>query len=177
MLENRSYDSVFGLSNLTGTTPTGEPTSAKGLPAGSIVNFGRTGTSYQLGKGAPYALGFDPGHEFTDACVQLCGLQVANGDAVRQDSLVLDAGGYPPFATDASTMGFAATYEDHADTVADAFNAFTPDQLPVLNFLASQFGVCDNWFASMPGPTWPNRFFAVAGTSSGLDHSPSDAQV
>jgi len=29
----------------------------------------------------------------------------------------------------------------------------------------------------MPGPTWPNRFFALAGTSSGLDHSPSDAQV
>jgi len=74
-------------------------------------------------------------------------------------------------------MGFAATYEDHSDVVADAFNAFTPDQLPVLNFLARQYGVCDNWFASMPGPTWPNRFFAVAGTSSGLDHSPSDAQV
>jgi phospholipase C len=49
--------------------------------------------------------------------------------------------------------------------------------LPVLNFLARQFGVCDSWFASVPGPTWPNRFFAVAGTSDGLDHSPSDAEV
>lgn len=177
MLENRSYDSLFGWSSLAGNTPTGEATTANGLPAIPIVNFGRSGTAYHFGKGAPYALGFDPGHEFTDACVQLCGLQVANGDTVRQDSLVLDAGGYPPFATDASTTGFAATYEDHDDTVADAFKAFTPDQLPVLNFLASQFGVCDNWFASMPGPTWPNRFFAVAGTSSGLDHSPSGAQV
>ncbi|MEZ2354941.1 alkaline phosphatase family protein [Caballeronia sp. RCC_10] len=177
MLENRSYDSVFGWSNLTGTTPTGESTRAEGLPAASIVNFGRAGTSYQLGRGAPYALGFDPGHEFTDACVQLCGVQVANADTVRNDSLVLGSAGYPPFATDTSTTGFAGTYEDHSDVVADAFNAFTPDQLPVLNFLASQFGICDNWFASMPGPTWPNRFFAVAGTSSGLDHSPSDAQV
>lgn len=177
MLENRSYDSVFGWSNLTGVTPAGKTTTANGLPATPIVNFGRSGTAYQLGKGAPYALGFDPGHEFTDACVQLCGLQVASGDTVRNDSLVLGPNGYPPFATDASTMGFAATYEDHSDVVADAFNAFTPDQLPVLNFLARQYGVCDNWFASMPGPTWPNRFFAVAGTSSGLDHSPSDAQV
>jgi phospholipase C len=166
MLENRSYDSVFGWSNLTGTTPTGEATTANGLPASPIVNFGRTGTSYTLGKGAPYALGFDPGHEFTDTCVQLCGLQVASGDTVRHDSFVVGANGYPPFATDTSTTGFAATYEDHSD-----------DQLPVLNFLARQFGVCDNWFAAMPGPTWPNRFFAVAGTSSGLDHSPSDAQV
>ncbi|MGC2968950.1 alkaline phosphatase family protein [Paraburkholderia aspalathi] len=177
MLENRSYDSVFGWSNLTGVTPGGETTIAHGLPATPIVNFGRSGTAYQLGKGAPYALGFDPGHEFTDACVQLCGLQVASGDTVRNDSLVLGPNGYPPFATDASTMGFAATYEDHFDVVADAFNAFTPDQLPVLNFLGRQYGVCDNWFASMPGATWPNRFFAVAGTSSGLDHSPSDAQV
>ncbi|WP_244808370.1 alkaline phosphatase family protein [Caballeronia zhejiangensis] len=177
MLENRSYDSVFGWSNLAGSTPTGEPTTANGLPAASIVNFGRTGTSYQLGRGAPYALGFDPGHEFTDVCVQLCGLQVASADTVRHDSLVIGAAGYPPFATDTSTTGFAGTYEDHSDVVADAFNAFTPDQLPVLNFLASQFGVCDNWFSSVPGPTWPNRFFAVAGTSSGLDHSPSAAQV
>ena len=177
MLENRSYDSVFGWSNLTGITPTGEATAANGLPGTPIINFGRTGTSYTLGKGAPYALGFDPGHEFTDACIQLCGLQVASGDSVRHDSLVCGASGYPPFATDASTTGFVATYEDHSDVVPDAFCAFTPDQLPVLKFLARQFGVCDNWFASMPGPTWPNRFFAVAGTSSGLDHSPSDAQV
>jgi len=32
MLENRSYDSVFGWSNLTGVTPGGETTTANGLP-------------------------------------------------------------------------------------------------------------------------------------------------
>ncbi|MBC8748576.1 phospholipase [Paraburkholderia sp. WC7.3b] len=177
MLENRSYDSVFGLSNFTGALPGGCPTTANGLPAQPIVNFGRTGTSYQLGKDSPYALGFDPGHEFTDTCVQLCGIPIASADTVRNDSFGLGAAGYPPLAVDPSTTGFAATYEDHADVVADAFSVFTPDQLPVLNFLTRQFGVCDNWFASVPGPTWPNRFFALAGTSSGLDHSPSDTQV
>ncbi|MFM0259777.1 alkaline phosphatase family protein [Paraburkholderia sediminicola] len=177
MLENRSYDSIFGLSSFSGNLPGGGPASANGLPAQPIVNFGRTGTRYQLGKGSPYALGFDPGHEFTDTCLQLCGLPIASADTVRNDTLVLGSAGYPPLAVDPSTTGFAATYEDHADVVADAFSVFTPDQLPVLNFLASQFGICDNWFASVPGPTWPNRFFAVAGTSSGLDHSPSDAEV
>ncbi|BCF94863.1 alkaline phosphatase family protein [Paraburkholderia largidicola] len=177
MLENRSYDSIFGLSGFAGHLPAGGATTAIGLPAQPIVNFGRSGTRYQLRRGSPYALGFDPGHEFTDSCVQLCGLPFASADVVRSDSLVLGPTGYPPLATDPSTTGFAATYEDHADVVADAFSAFTPDQLPMLNFLASQFGLCDNWFASVPGPTWPNRFFAVAGTSSGLDHSPSDAEV
>ena len=115
MLENRSYDNVFGWSQLTGTTPTGEATIANGFPAAPIVNFGSSGTSYQLGKGAPYALGFDPGHEFTDVSVQLCGLQVASADTVRHDFLVLGTAGYPPFAADTSTMGFAATYEDRSD--------------------------------------------------------------
>ncbi|MDR6412252.1 UNVERIFIED_ORG: phospholipase C [Burkholderia sp. 1595] len=177
MLENRSFDSVFGFSGLSGTLPGGGATRADGLPEHSIVNFGRAGTRYELTRGSPFALGFDPGHEFTDAAVQLCGLPVASADTVRHDALLLGVAGYPPLATASSATGFAATYEDHADAVADAFSAFAPDQLPVLNFLAREYGVCDNWFASVPGPTWPNRFFAVAGTSSGLDHSPSDAQV
>jgi phospholipase C len=39
--------------------------------------------------------------------------------------------------------------------------------------LAKEFAVCDRWFSSMPGPTWPNRFFVHAATAGGLDHSPS----
>jgi phospholipase C len=177
MLENRSFDSVFGLANLSGQSPDGTPTSANGLLVKAVTNVGRGGTLYRLREGSPYFLSFDPGHEFTDSCVQLCGPAVASTTAVQKDSLVLGAGGYPPLAPDWSKTGFAATYEDVNGIIADAFSAFTPDQLPVLTFLASQFGVCDNWFASVPGPTWPNRFFAVAGTSSGLDHTPSSAQV
>src|SRR5690348_13629502 len=48
---------------------------------------------------------------------------------------------------------------------------YAPDQLPVLTTLAQEFTVCDRWFASMPGPTWPNRFFVHAASSAGLDDS------
>src|ERR1700732_2581440 len=41
------------------------------------------------------------------------------------------------------------------------------DRLPALHELARDFTVCDRWFSSLPGPTWPNRFFALSGTSSG----------
>ena len=34
--------------------------------------------------------------------------------------------------------------------------------------LAEEFVVCDNWFSSMPGPTWPNRFYLMSGTSGGI---------
>jgi phospholipase C len=39
--------------------------------------------------------------------------------------------------------------------------------LPALHFLAYNFVVCDHWYSSLPGPTWPNRFFVHSGTSLG----------
>jgi phospholipase C len=44
----------------------------------------------------------------------------------------------------------------------------TGAQLPVYDYLAGNFCVCDHWFCSVPGETMPNRCFAVAGTSGGL---------
>jgi hypothetical protein len=39
--------------------------------------------------------------------------------------------------------------------------------------LAQKFLVCDRWYSSMPGPTWPNRFFAHSGTCNGHVTMPS----
>lgn len=41
------------------------------------------------------------------------------------------------------------------------------DFLPALHGLGRAFALCDHWFAAVPGPTWPNRFFALSGTSCG----------
>ena len=42
---------------------------------------------------------------------------------------------------------------------------FTPTQLPVLNGLAKEFAVSDQWFCSMPGGTDVNRGFSVTGSA------------
>jgi hypothetical protein len=52
-------------------------------------------------------------------------------------------------------------------------NYFKEDALPVLHTLARNFMVCDNWFSSLPGPTWPNRFFVHSGTCKGQVVMPS----
>jgi phospholipase C len=44
---------------------------------------------------------------------------------------------------------------------------FAPDALPVLSGLAAGYAVCDQWFASVPTETLPNRAFACSGTSQG----------
>ena len=38
----------------------------------------------------------------------------------------------------------------------------------MISTLARNFAVCDNWHASVPGPTFPNRSFLHAGTSNGF---------
>jgi phospholipase C len=37
------------------------------------------------------------------------------------------------------------------------------EQVPLFRFLAEQYAVCDRWFASHPGHTWPNRFVSLTG--------------
>jgi phospholipase C len=43
-------------------------------------------------------------------------------------------------------------------------------QLPTYKFFADEYCVCDRWHCSVPGPTWPNRLFSIAGNCSG-DHN------
>jgi phospholipase C len=48
--------------------------------------------------------------------------------------------------------------------------------LPALHLLAKHFTICDRWFASVPGPTWVNRFFVHTGTARGIARMPNDAR-
>jgi phospholipase C len=49
----------------------------------------------------------------------------------------------------------------------DVMHGFNIGQLPVITALAQEFAIMDEYFASVPGPTWPNRMFALSGTSAG----------
>jgi len=44
---------------------------------------------------------------------------------------------------------------------------FTPEKLPVLTTLATEFAVFNRWFSSIPGRRCANRAFAHYGTSFG----------
>ena len=47
---------------------------------------------------------------------------------------------------------------------------YTAKDLPTYDFLAHQYCVCDNWHSSIPGDTWPNRLYSLAGTTSEPAH-------
>jgi phospholipase C len=61
-------------------------------------------------------------------------------------------------------MGRQPTYEEYAQIMT----GYTPEQLPVLNGIARDFGVFDHWFSEVPSQTFMNRSFWTAATSSGI---------
>src|SRR5208283_3039327 len=80
----------------------------------------------------------------------------------------------------APMTGFVASATQAVEYSGDevlVMECFQPDQLPVLTTLAGEFALFNFWHSSLPGPTWPNRFFVHAATSGGLTDSPSTAQI
>jgi len=76
--------------------------------------------------------------------------------------------------------GFVASALETAGSFADAcrvMQGFQFAQLPALTTFAREFAIFNTWHSSLPGPTWPNRFFIHAATSGGLTDSPSTAQI
>jgi phospholipase C len=162
--------------------PPAAPISIRHLITSNIFN----GQDYSATQGADYVMPVDPGHEFCAAadtdCLptpksavtgvldQLCG----------PGAIYPPGGAYPPIANSGFVASYAAV-SAQAGVKSDPGEIMkcydTVNQLPVLHSLAREFVVCDNWFASIPGPTWPNRFFAHAASSGGLDHSPTSCQI
>jgi phospholipase C len=166
MLENRSFDHIFGFSPIAGTDAvTGKPTTIdRPDPTVNINTDTQTNpanpTAYPVHNGADFSfegLDLDPGHEFPDVQQQLAG----------------------------PNLGFVNNYAGQKATNPDrktanpgrVMDCFSPTQLPVLNQLAAEFAICDHWHSSLPGPTWPNRFFMMAATSGGLTKSPTTADI
>ena len=44
---------------------------------------------------------------------------------------------------------------------------YNADDVPVYDHLAREFAICDRWFSSVPGATWPNRLYAICGRAAG----------
>jgi phospholipase C len=60
-----------------------------------------------------------------------------------------------------------AEFEANSTEYCDVMKMFAPEMVPIISTLAQEFSLFDNFFASHPGPTWPNRLFCLTGTSAG----------
>jgi len=169
MLENRSFDHVFGFSGLPGIN------TLSGTESNPYE-----GTTYTVKQPAVDPMTTDPNHEFLDTLEQLCGTQY--GPKGENPFAAGGTGVYP--AIDGS--GFVANYATIADEdtglpsatdFGDVMSCASSGQVSAMIQLAQEYAVCDQWYSSIPGPTWPNRLFAMAATSSGLDATPKSKTI
>lgn len=158
MMENRSFDHLLGflktsnaqVEGLIGTESNPQDPDVPGSPMVPVA------------RATSFVMPFDPGHEFPDVQVQLYGSSPAASDSARMNGFVKSA--------TKSTGSFPA------DGLR-IMECFDPSQLAVFSTLAQQFAIFNFYYSSLPGPTWPNRFFVHAATSGGLTDSPDTDQI
>jgi phospholipase C len=144
MLENRSFDQMLGA--LQKVYPDLDGAEAGGPPR---VNVDPEGNRVAQMPRADRKMKGDPKHELPNALNQL---------SDDMGNFVKDyASAYP--SSDRHEWEQVMAY-------------FPPDALPALHRLAREFRVCDRWFSSVPGATWPNRLFFHSGTSIGRAKMP-----
>ena len=145
MMENRSFDHMLG--GLKAQDPR-----IDGL-TGNESNLDTTGAAVKVQPQAEFQSQLDPDPDHHFPAVDL---QIFNGD--NSNPRV------------ANMQGFVKSYFNQQRDVKHSQKImyyFTPDKLPVLTTLATEFAVFNGWFSSIPGPTICNRAFPHYGTSFG----------
>ncbi len=147
MLENHSFDQMLGCLQAFNPEVDGVD------PAHPRVNKDKDGNSFPQKETDELQTKRDPRHAVANVATQL-----QDGNS----GFVLD---------------FSQAYPDStSDERQEVMGYYGLGKLPALHALAKNFTICDRWFSSMPGPTWPNRFFALSGTSSGQVDMPETKQ-
>ena len=137
MMENRSFDHMIGFLAHPDAT-------YRGLK-GDESNIDRDGNVIRVDRDSDGTIPYDPHHLHKHVVRQL-------------------TGGDPPLRKAHVRMnGFASNAEEMPQAVMSCVD---PKRVPALATLALEYTVCDQWFSSIPGETWPNRNYAHAGHSS-----------
>jgi phospholipase C len=153
MMENRSFDHYFqDLPNEGAAWSSVEVAPAgltnPGVDGGAVPFVHATGED--AGNAGAYCFA-DTNHSWDGTHQEIAdggmnGFAVAN-DSTHEDPMI----GPPGFLAGSRAMIY---YDTNTD-------------LPFMFWAASNFAIGDHYFASVPGPTWPNREYLYGGTSWG----------
>ena len=154
MFENRSFDHLLGFMPNCGELQgyKGNPLDPKDPKSAMIPAT----------TGSDFSTVIDPHHSFEGTYEQIYGVPLPAKPAVPTGP-----GPEPPM------NGFIVNYT--SEIAANGLpgdgrlimQCLAPDTVPIMSELAREYCVCTRWFSSIPGPTWPNRFYVHAATSRG----------
>jgi phospholipase C len=170
MLENRSFDHMLGFlyTDQGNVSPAGQPYAGLTGSESNPDAAGQPVTVFRIEPNTPNAYfmpGADPGEGYMATNSQLFG-------SIKGPASSSDVPAGQGFVKDfAYTLGWQSHMKGWSivpgTTANDIMGCYAPDTLPVLSALARGYAVCDQWFASVPTETMPNRAFACSATSQG----------
>jgi phospholipase C len=174
-LENRSFDHMLGFLD--------HPAKADFdglLNGGPFDNAGFRGAPRVAATpGAKKVLPFGPDHSHDAVMLQLGAKGTGPARTVSNDGFVVSyerkCRGMDPARLDGLIGPVLNWWQSGKQKTARKANGCgplvmlcqSPAHIPALSTLALQFAVCDQWFCSVPGETWPNRNYLHAATSDG----------
>jgi len=148
MLENRSFDHIFGYlkklnPNIDGLT---------GKESNPLDPSDPNSKTVPVSFDAPYVIGVNPGHDVTSTRREIY------GDNKKNDHPKMNG-----FVYEMVVNGY------NAEQVKQPMRCYNSTSLSVSSTLALEYALFDRWYASIPGPTEPNRMYFHSGTSHGAD--------
>jgi phospholipase C len=155
MLENRSFDHMLGYLRLSGRRP-----ELDGLQAGMANAYHDVNGKFPQYDGLSFQV-----HVLLDTTMTKAQDPPHGGSSV--DKQLADDNG-----------GFVQTYMDERGGPtevhpSDVMGYHTEKHLPVYDHLSEKFCICDRWFSSVPGSTFPNRLYSMAGRAAGARENAS----
>ncbi len=160
MLENRAFDHMVGYLSLPGTGGT-PPLDVDGLRADPAWNDAVANLDAKGSPIRPFRLDplvqkiIDPVHDLPHIATQIA---------------------TPPNSGPPAQMGgFIKSYLQSDTPPTDpklVMGHYDAAAVPMYDFFAREFAICDHWYSALPSGTQPNRLMAMAGESRISDNAP-----
>ncbi len=155
MMENRSFDQMLGFLGKHGRVP-----GVNGLQGGE-VNYDEEGTPYESFEWNEGETSFHPPQDRSGKILDPC-----HGPGCVAEQLATfhgeTPGGYVKnFLRRKNKQGERIAIPDEYRGLPMGY--YSERHLPVYDLLGREYAVCDAWHSSIPGDTWPNRLYSIAG--------------
>jgi len=146
MMENRSYDQMLGYLSMDSIVKNKHE--INGL-TGNEFNKDKDGNSFSVTRQTKTKIDPGPAHESENMLTQMMN---KNGE--------IDMSGF--------VRDYAMRLKDWTPSMINkqlptVMSYYTGAELPVTDYLARQFAICNQWFCSHAGPTLTNRFITLHG--------------
>lgn len=155
MMENRSFDQMLGFLSKHGRVP-----GVEGLQGGE-VNYDEHGEPHESFEWGEDETSFHPPQDRSGKILDPCHGPGCVREQLETVNGVTPGGFVTNFMRRTNARGERIEIPPQYRRLPMGY--YSEKHLPVYDLLARNYSVCDAWHSSIPGDTWPNRLYAMAG--------------